>query len=78
MSHSPPAVRHTVVAATGEQVPTDPGFTHESHTPALHAALQQMPSAQKLVPHSSASPHGWPLGFLSTQMPAEQNWLLGH
>jgi hypothetical protein len=55
-------------AGTGVHVPSDDGNLQLRHAP-VHALSQHTPSAQKLLRHSLAAPHGNPPGFLP-QLPA--------
>lgn len=77
-SHSPAAARHSVLAGIGEQVPTLPELLQLSQGPALHAALQHTPSAQKPLTHSLVPLHSKPMTFLLVHTPPEQYWLLEH
>ena len=72
-SHSPAAGRHTVEAATGEHVPREPARLQASHVPALHAVLQQTPSAQKSPEvHSFAALQPEPAPFFGLHVPPAQ------
>jgi hypothetical protein len=61
-------------AATGTHRPIDDGRAQLRQAPA-QASPQQTPSTQKLLMHSAAAAHGWPLG-LGPQLPFSQIWPL--
>jgi hypothetical protein len=54
--------RSAAPSATGAQRPIDEGRAQLRQAP-WHASAQQTPSTQKLLMHSPAAAHGWPLGF---------------
>jgi hypothetical protein len=60
------------------QVPKEPGTTQLTHG-ALHATLQQTPSAQKALAHSVDRAHAAPFGFFSAgtgeHLPSLPGWL---
>ena len=71
-SHSLTAARHTVAAATGEQVPTEAESEQLSQVPPLQAELQQTLSTQKPLKQALVALHGVPFASLSVQTPPEQ------
>jgi hypothetical protein len=62
----------TTPAGTGVQRPMAEGRAQLRQAPA-QAPSQQTPSTQKLLTHSPAAVHGWPLG-LGPQLPLWQTW----
>jgi hypothetical protein len=80
-SHTPAAARQTVPCETGEHFPALPFRLHAWQsvvTPPPHALLQHTPSTQLPFTHSVLCEHPCPSGFLSTQVPPAQYWLVGH
>jgi hypothetical protein len=59
-----PAVRGGLPLGTAPQTPTLPAVLQRMQSP-VQAVLQQTPSAQKAVTHSSANRHGWPIALIS-------------